>query len=72
MLLTICLQPSMITHFPVTSLEAVVPKINIYLLFLPYKFLEQKAINRIFLSELESACYIALKFFQKSSPKEGT
>ena len=30
MLLNICLQPSMIRHFPVTSLEVVVPKIEIF------------------------------------------
>ena len=71
MLLIICLKPTMIIHFSITSLEVVLPKISINLLFLPHKLKNRKLWIGAF-KQTWIRCYIALGFLLIRSPKEGT
>ena len=54
----------MIIHFSVTSLEAVVPKINVYVLLLPHKLQNRKLLNK-----LESVLLYCPKSFTKELAK---
>ena len=71
MLLMICLKPTMIIHFSITSLEVVLPKTSINLLFLPHKLKNRKLWIGAF-KQTWIRCYIALGFLLIRSPKEGT